>query len=135
MTTSSDHSRLVNDILVGLHKELPGYGNCWRNETGMGAIIETIKQAILIAVNTRNFSKAWKHIKFIKYGLKGSADIIGMTRNGHFLAIEAKTGQARQSKIQRNFQAMVNKNNAHYFVCRSVKQAIDSVKQVLEERP
>jgi len=69
--------------------------------------------------------------KPFKYGLKGSSDIIGILNNGKFLAIEIKTGEASQSTEQKNFAAMIQKFNGHYFVCRSVEDAINFVKHCL----
>lgn len=103
------HNLLVSDILIELSKT--GLCRVWRNETGM-------------ALNIRTKTP-------FKYGLKGSSDIIGLAKNGHFLAIEVKTGAAVQSKQQKAFAAMVNKFGGHYFVCRSVEDAINSVKHCL----
>jgi len=69
--------------------------------------------------------------KPFKYGLKGSADIIGILDNGKFLAIEIKTGKATQSKEQKNFAAMIKKHSGHYFVCRKTDDALNFVKHCL----
>lgn len=69
--------------------------------------------------------------KPFKYGLKGSADITGILQNGKRLEIEIKTGNAVQSPQQKNFAAMIQKFNGHYFVCRSVEDALNSVKHCL----
>jgi hypothetical protein len=70
--------------------------------------------------------------KPFKYGLKGSADIIGILKNGKFLALEVKTGKATQSKQQLAFAAMIQKYGGHYFVCRSVSDAVSFVKHCLD---
>jgi hypothetical protein len=82
----------------------------WRNETGVG-------------FNGRGGR--------LRYGLKGSSDIIGITRDGKFLAIEAKTGNAKQSTQQKNFQSMVETFGGNYFVVRTVTEAIEKVKHAL----
>lgn len=66
--------------------------------------------------------------KPFKYGLKGSSDIIGITNDGKFLAIEAKTGAATQSKEQKNFAAMIKNFGGRYFVCRTPEEAVNFVK-------
>lgn len=59
-----------------------------------------------------------------KYGLTGSADIIGILNDGRFLAIEIKSGNATQSKEQKNFEAMIKKFGGVYFVVRSAEDAL-----------
>lgn len=81
----------------------------WRNETGMALNIRTEQP--------------------FHYGLKGSADIIGIC-NGFFIAIECKTGNATQSEQQKNFQAMIEKFGGFYVVIRSKEDALDFVRGV-----
>jgi len=104
------HNRLLAEVLIELSKT--GLCRVWRNETGL-------------ALNPRTQ-------KPFRYGLKGSSDIIGLLKNGRFLAIEVKTGQAVQSEQQKNFAAMVQKFGGLYFVCRSVTDALNIVKQELQ---
>jgi len=49
---------------------------------------------------------------------------------GRFIAIEIKTGKAVQSKHQKAFQAMVEKNNGLYFVVRS-EADLERLRQLL----
>ena len=65
------------------------------------------------------------------YGLKGSADILGILKDGRFLAIEIKTGKAKQSAVQKNFGAMIQKFGGVYMVCNSSKEALNKVKQII----
>ena len=58
--------------------------------------------------------------RVISFGLKGSADIIGFTNGGRFVAIECKTGNAKQTKSQLNFQKMCEKMGAVYILARNV---------------
>ncbi|MCC7005018.1 MAG: hypothetical protein IT497_00060 [Ottowia sp.] len=61
--------------------------------------------------------------RFVKFGQPGSADIIGLTKQGRFLAIECKNGgtNARQRKKQEIFQMQVEKNGGIYILARDVK--------------
>jgi hypothetical protein len=43
--------------------------------------------------------------KFMRFGLKGSADILGCLPDGRFLAVECKAGRGRLSPEQREFLA------------------------------
>lgn len=60
----------------------------------------------------------------VRFGLVGSADIIGILKGGTFLAIEVKTGKARQSKQQLAFQKMITDFGGHYLVARSVDDVL-----------
>ena len=59
-----------------------------------------------------------------RYGLVGSPDIIGILNNGKFVGIECKTGNAKQSEQQKNFEKMCTKFNAIYFVAREKMAAV-----------
>lgn len=71
----------------------------------------------------------------IRYGLKGSADITGIANTGKRCEFEIKTGAAQQSDAQVYFEAMIKKNNGHYFVVRSVEQALDCLHSVAAVAP
>ena len=68
----------------------------WRNETGKfwtGKVLHRDGDQVTL-----------KGAKMIALGLcPGSSDIIGLTPNGRFLAIEAKAGTGRPTKEQRTF--------------------------------
>jgi len=71
----------------------------------------------------RNNSGAYKteEGRYIKYGFKGSPDIIGMTKggNGRFLGVECKYGKNDQTPHQRAFQAQCEANNGLYIIAYS----------------
>jgi len=69
---------------------------------------------------------------FFKYGLVGSADIMGILDGGRLLCIEIKSGSARQSKVQKNFGAMVTKFGGVYIVARSAEEALEKVTAALK---
>jgi hypothetical protein len=59
--------------------------------------------------------------RYIAFGLKGSADILGIIKpSGRLLAIEVKTGNARQSPQQVAFERMINDFGGVYFLVRSI---------------
>ncbi|MEY3879365.1 MAG: hypothetical protein RIQ94_160 [Pseudomonadota bacterium] len=102
------HNELVNRILILLHSN--NLGRFWSNPTG--------------AVKTSNGH-------FQRYGLVGSSDIIGISNSGKFVGIEIKTGATSvQSKHQKSFQKMIEKQGGHYFLIRSEDQ-ISMLKEVL----
>jgi hypothetical protein len=97
-----EHHRLLKEVLV----HLSGLGYfVWSNSTG--------------AMKTKN--------RYQRYGLIGSADILGITPDGTFLALEIKTGKAVQSKQQKKFEARVKKNKGIYKVVRSFKDLEDLI--------
>ncbi|WP_435008011.1 VRR-NUC domain-containing protein [Tundrisphaera lichenicola] len=57
--------------------------------------------------------------RWIRYGHPGSGDILGVLPNGLFLSVECKTPAGRQSKQQKLFQTMIEKNGGVYVVARS----------------
>ena len=92
----SNHTKLVKDIL----KEFGSTNimRIWSNNTG--------------AIQTDD--------RFIKFGLVGSADIMGLLYDGKMICVEVKTGSGRQSKDQIKFQKMIEKFNGIYILARSV---------------
>jgi hypothetical protein len=62
---------------------------------------------------------------FIKFGKRGSSDLLGITSDGKMLCIEGKTGKATQSSVQKNFQKMIEKFGGRYIVAKSSQQVID----------
>jgi hypothetical protein len=78
----------------------------WRNETGL----------------------AFRDGKAIRYGKKGSSDIIGLTCDGRLLCIEVKTGKASQQENQISFQKVIEKFGGRYLIARCV----DNVTQFLD---
>ena len=67
---------------------------------------------------------AYREGQLIRYGLLGSADIIGLVKGGKFVAIEVKTGRGMQEPQQRTFEAKVKVLGGQYFVARSVADAV-----------
>ena len=68
--------------------------------------------------------------RFIRYGHPGSADFIGVTRGGKFIALEAKRpGGGEQSESQKEFEAKVLAQGGIYAIVRSVDEAM----QVIDE--
>lgn len=96
-----------------------------------------IQQNILISFGSLPDLRIWRNNtgsiktpdgRFVTFGLKGSADILGIMRGGRFLAIEVKTATGRQSEHQKNFQNMIEAFGGVYILARSV----EDVKRRLE---
>ena len=80
------------------------YGLFWRNNSG--------------AVRTGS--------RFIRYGLPGSPDVIGIV-NGQFVGIEVKREDGKQSECQQEFERLATKYGGRYAVVRSAREAIENV--------
>ena len=93
----SPHNFEVNRILRDLG-QIPDLVRAWRNETGVALSIDGKRK--------------------IRFGLKGSSDILGILKGGRLLAIEVKTGRAVQSKQQKNFEKMINFMGGLYIIAR-----------------
>ena len=71
--------------------------------------------------------------RIIKYGLQGSADIIGLISDGRFIAIECKTGSAKQSPKQVKFQLAVERFGGVYILAKSVDDFREKLKCHLKD--
>ena len=106
----TSESTVLASILAALgHKNAQGaiegrYGLFWRNNSGA------------MKVGAR----------FIRYGLPGSPDVIGIV-NGQFVGIEVKREDGKQSEHQQEFERLATKYGGHYAVVRSAREAIESV--------
>lgn len=107
--STAAHQNVVKQVLLTLSK-LP-YCRVWSNNTGVG----------------RDLSSE----RIIRFGLKGSSDIIGIYK-GLFLAVEVKTGGAVQTQDQKRFQKMIDTMGGIYVVCRetNVKQIETRIEDV-----
>lgn len=66
--------------------------------------------------------------RVIRYGLcVGSSDLIGLTSEGQFVAIELKASRGRLSHEQELFLALVRRNGGLAGVARSVTEALSLV--------
>lgn len=64
---------------------------------------------------------------YIRYGLKGSPDIIGILNDGRFLGVECKSGKNDIKGSQIDFKEQVEKRNGVYIVAWST----DDLEKVL----
>ena len=87
---------------------LKGY-MCWRNNTGAMAGFHN--------------GKKW----FMKFGLVGSGDILGLTKEGRFFSIEVKALGKYPTPHQKDFMERVAKTNGIAILARS----LDDVEKVL----
>lgn len=79
----------------------------------------------------RNNSGAYKTQSggYVRYGAKGSPDIIGMTRNGVFLGVECKFGKNGLQESQKEFGNKIKEKNGLHIVAYSVDD-LEAVKHL-----
>ena len=99
-----------------------------------------IQNAILREFGTRPDLRLWRANtgvarfgkRVVAFGVPGQADLSGLfLPDGRRLEIEVKSPTGRQSREQRDFQAMIEKFNGVYILARSVAD----VAAVIPERP
>lgn len=100
-----NHNELVRKVLLHLHTF---GGRYWQNE------VATLKT----------------EYGYRKIGLHGSADILGLTSQGIFVAVEVKTGKAVLAPSQLAFRDMIIKNGGIHIVARE-----DYGSKITEVRP
>ena len=65
-----------------------------------------------------------KRNRFVRFGLKGSSDILGILDDGRFLAIEVKAPKGRTTVEQENFLGSIRMRGGLAFVARSVEDVM-----------
>ena len=71
--------------------------------------------------------------RFIRFGRRGSADILGVLGGGRILAIECKVGRGRTTPEQDEFLSSISSRGGLAFVARSVEDVVDQI--MIEQRP
>jgi hypothetical protein len=69
--------------------------------------------------------------RYVRFGLKGSSDIIGLTSDGKFLAIECKIGKDRQSEDQIAFENAIKGMGGRYLAVKQASEAFAYLDSVL----
>lgn len=79
----------------------------------------------------RNNTGALKDSKgrLVRYGLKGSADIIGILPDGRFLSVECKREGGKVRPEQKQFQDMINSNNGVAVIVHSCDELLAELKK------
>ena len=98
MKKNKEEAELQNSIMewLDLHKVFH-----WRNNTG--------------ALKTEN--------RFIKFGYKGSPDII-CVYGGQFIGIECKSPKGKQNENQKEFQKKLEKAGGTYLLVKNIDTVI-----------
>ena len=66
--------------------------------------------------------------RFVRFGLPGISDIIGIMPDGRFLAIEVKSEKGKLTVYQEGFLEAVRKNGGIAIIARSLFDVISLVK-------
>lgn len=110
--STTEHNRITRDTVTLLGYAAKHLCTVWEHPTGM----------------------AWRTYPWgkipVRFGFKGSPDIIGFTRKGIFLAIEIKTGSAVQQQNQKEFEQKLTIAGGIYLLARSPQQALELLQAV-----
>ncbi len=131
--SSSAHSILVNETLLELGKNRKDMVIS-KNHVGVAYTKWSVDGFILKLkkIFSMDIINNFKPIP-IKFGVVGSADIEGIYRTGKKICFECKTGSAKQSKVQLNYEKMVLSMKGYYFVIRSIEDVKNSIKYLKEK--
>ena len=67
--------------------------------------------------------------RFVRFGWPGCSDVLGMLRDGRFLAVEVKAPTGRLRPEQALFLERINKAGGLGFVARDCRDVSDALKQ------
>ena len=94
------HTALVREIYKACEKRADVF--VWKNNTGMAKMGR----------------------RFVRFGLPGSGDLIGLTTDGTFISIEVKIPPDTQNEDQVAFEQMVCRLGGYYIIAHSVMDVI-----------
>lgn len=95
----------------------------WRNNTGMAWQGEQLKVKPGSTITMEPGMVILRKARPVKFGLEGSADIIGVSAGVPVAAEVKKAISGRQSEQQGHFQVAWEKAGGHYMLVRSVEDA------------
>ena len=110
--TAAEHSALLRAIMA---KYSNGHTRLFITNSGeayQGTVISQTATTITLLYPRR-----------IHFGVKGMADLNGITQGGRYVAIEAKTGSGKLTKDQEAFLRMVKAHGGKSGVARSIEDA------------
>lgn len=119
------HNKIVNETLLLLGQQ--SFCRVWRNETG-----QAIKLSTYYNAKSKNLPLEALAMGFFRYGCVGSSDIMGIVQGGRLLCVEIKSGNARQSKVQKNFEKMIQRFGGIYVLARTAEEALNKVTHCLD---
>ena len=93
-----------------------------------------IQNAILTKFATRTDMRLWRmntgaikvNDRFVKFGIKGQADLSGILPDGVRLEIEVKAEGKKQSKEQKIYQRVIERFGGVYILAYSVEEVEES---------
>ena len=65
--------------------------------------------------------------RYVQFGEKGLADIIGILPDGKFLAVECKSAKGTQTIHQRNFQLIVERSGGVYLLVKDAQHLVNFI--------
>ena len=130
MSKYGNHQLFLKQVMLYVHEEYKGI-RLWEIATGQAYAKFSVTSAMKELIATKNMMNAMKELIIIVYGKIGHPDLTGIYY-GRWIGVEIKTGNAKQSKDQKNFEQMIKDKNGIYLVV-SNKYSIESQLSELNE--
>lgn len=102
----------------------------WRHNTGQAWQGRRVEGRIGSMVRLEPGMAVLRNAHPVRFGLEGSADIIGVIR-GHALAVETKTESGKQRDAQIMFERAWVKAGGIYILARSAEESREKTEQAL----
>ena len=125
--TKNQHERLEADLQQRIRLVLNHYGTFWRNNVGSGHLVQTASLRCPCCNAPVPVRGRW-----VDFGLcAGSSDLIGITYDGRFAAVEVKTSTGRTSDAQKNFIAHIKKHGGIAVIARNTHDIHNTFGEIL----
>jgi len=72
--------------------------------------------------------------RWVRFGVPGSPDIIGVLPGGRFLGIEVKTATGKEADHQRDFRERIELSGGVAIVVHSIEEALAKIKEYIRPR-
>jgi len=126
---SPSEKKIQNDALVGI-TALPET-MAWRHNTGQAWQGRAVDVPVGHTIRVTPGMKILADARPVKFGLEGSADVIGATRRKP-LAVELKTATGPQRTAQLLFERAWTKVGGIYILARSADEAIERTRKAAQ---
>ena len=105
-----------------------------------------VQRLLLDWLNTQPNIKVWRQNtgasaytfkgkkRFVRFGIPGQSDLVGLTGGGRFLAVEVKSAKGKLTEHQAEYLNMVRKYGGIALCVSSLEELQDQLQEELNER-
>ena len=125
----TETNALTASLLAEIPKHFPNI-RVWRQNTGAGVPMSTVKAAIALIVSGKIASGVAMLRRPTRFGIVGGGDLSGIIGPlGRRLECEIKVGRDKQSPEQIAFGVMIEERGGLYLVVRDVPGCLEDLKR------